>query len=63
MRARVSSFLKWLIERLARGEVPVDGVQCSDAGNSTEAPAGGKPDPAAREIELPHVRPRWTNFR
>lgn len=68
MSAPKSYFLKWLIGRLARGAVPVDGVQCSDrsdAPRGLKTPASGpeEPQPTAAELDRRQFPTRWANFR
>jgi hypothetical protein len=65
-----SSFLKWLIGRLARSVVPVDGVPWSDpsdAPHERETPAAGSqpegPPRIEAEFDSRQFLTRWANFR
>jgi len=64
----MSSFLKWLLGRLTRGAVPVDGVQCSDLSNvphDLNNPAAGpeRRQPTAPEFDAPEFPRNGANFR
>lgn len=66
----MKSFLKRLIDRLARGAVPVDGVlwsDLSDAPHSPKNPAAGsrpeRPEPTAAEFDPRQFPRNGGNFR
>jgi hypothetical protein len=63
-----SSFLKRLIERLACGAVPVDGVQCADpndAPHGLQTPAAGpeRAQPTQAEVDYETYPRNGSNYR